>query len=73
MQNSHLSTRWAFSGYGSAVVAFVISAFFFVDVFGEYFVNTSYFFALGYWYEVTVAVVAAVAGAILALATYFRR
>ena len=73
MQNSHLSTRWAISGYGTALVAFVVSALFFVDVFGEYFVNTSYLFAIGYWYEVAIAAVTAVAGAVLALVTRWRR
>ncbi|HZY47692.1 MAG TPA: hypothetical protein VFE96_07845 [Candidatus Bathyarchaeia archaeon] len=73
METRHLRTRWAASGYGSALVAFVVSAFFFVDVFGEYFVNTSYFFALGWWYEFTIATVTAAAGAILAFVTYFRR
>jgi len=73
MQSRHLSARWAFSGYGSALAAFVVSVLFFVDVFGEYFVNTSYLFAIGWWYEFTIAAIAGVVGAILAFVTYFKR
>jgi len=73
MQTHHLSTRWTASGYGSALAAFVVSAFFLVDVLGEYFANISYFFALGWWYEFTIATVTAAAGAILAALTYIRR
>lgn len=73
MQTRHLSMRWTASGYGTALVAFVVSAFFLIDVFGEYFVNTSYFFALGYWYEFAIATIGAAAGVILAGLTYYRR
>lgn len=72
MQTHHLSTRWTASGYGSALVAFVASAIFLVDVFGEYFRNTSYFFALGWWYEFAIAIVTAAAGVFLAALTYVR-
>jgi hypothetical protein len=73
LETRHLSTRWAETGYGTALVAFVVSAFFFVDVFGEYFVNTSYVFDLALWIEATVAIVAAAAGVILAGLTYVWR
>jgi len=73
MQTRHLSMRWTARGYGTALVAFVVSAFFLIDVFGEYFVNTSYFFALGWWYEFAIATVAAAAGVILAGLTYYWR
>ena len=73
MESHHLSTRWLTTGYGTALTAFVVSALFLVDVFGEYLVNTSYLFPLAFWIEVTVATVTAAAGAILALATYRRR
>jgi len=69
----HLSTRGAELGYGSAIVAFAVSALFFVDVVGEYFLNTSYLFNLAYWYEFSTATVAAAAGVILAAYTYVRR
>ncbi len=46
------------------------SAFFFVDAFGEYFVNASYFFSVDLWIEATVSIVAAVTGAILSGLTY---
>ena len=73
METRHLSTRMTASGYGSAVAAFIVSAFFLVDVFGEYFVNTSYFFSISIWYEFTIAAVAAAAGIILAALTFRRR
>lgn len=69
----HLSTRWTEAGYGTAVVALFVSALFLVDVFGEWLVNTSYLFALGYWYEVAIASVAAAAGIILAAITFYKR
>jgi hypothetical protein len=72
MQTRHLSRRMEASGYGTALVAFVISALFLVDVFGEYLVNTSYLFAMGWWYEFTLAIVAAAAGVILAGVTFFK-
>ncbi len=53
--------------------AFVVSAFFFVDAFGEYFVNTSYFFSVDLWIETTVAIVAAAAGVLVAGLTYLKR
>lgn len=73
MQTRHLSTRWTETGYGTALAAFVVSVFFFVDAFGEYFVSTSYFFSVDLWVETTVAIVAAAAGAILACLTYIWR
>lgn len=73
MQSHHLSTRWLTTGYGSALAAIVVSALFLIDVFGEYLVNTSYLFPLAFWIEVTVATVTSAVGAILALATYWRR
>jgi hypothetical protein len=73
LETRHLSTRWAETGYGTALAAFVVSAFFFVDVFGEYFVNTSYFLSVDLWIETTVAIVAAAAGAIVAGLTYLWR
>ena len=69
----NLSTRWLATGYGSALAAFVVSVLFFVDVFGEYLVNTSYLFPIAFWIEATAAIVAAAVGAILAAATYWRR
>lgn len=74
MQTGHdLSRRGAELGYGTSLIAFVVSALFFVDVVGEYFVNTSYLFALGFWYEFAIAAVAAAAGVILAAYTFVRR
>jgi len=70
---SHMSTRWLATGYGTSLASFVISTLFFIDVFGEWFVNTSYIFPIAYWIESTVAVVAAAVGAVLAIATYWRR
>ena len=61
------------SGYGGSLVAFIVSALFLVDVFGEYFVNTSYLFPINIWYEFTIAAVAAAVGIILAALTYRRR
>lgn len=73
MERHHLGTRWLATGYGSAIVAFAVSALFLIDVFGEYMVNTSYLFPLAFWIEVTVATVTAAVGVILAVATYWRR
>ncbi len=73
MQTRRLSTRWAETGYASALAAFVVSAFFFVDAFGEYFVNTSYFFSVDLWIETSVAIVAAAAGVLVAGLTYLKR
>ena len=73
METRHLSTSWTYAGYGSSLAAFVVSAFFFLDVFGEYFVNTSYLFPLALWVETTVAIVAAVTGVILGYLTYRSR
>ena len=70
---SHMSTRWLATGYGTSLAAFVVSALFFVDVFGEWLVNTSYIFPIAYWIEVTTALVACAVGVVLAAATYWRR
>ncbi|HEX4921545.1 MAG TPA: hypothetical protein VFV92_12495 [Candidatus Bathyarchaeia archaeon] len=68
-----MSTRWLATGYGTSLAAFVVSALFFVDVFGEWLVNTSYIFPVAYWLEVTAALVACAFGVVLAAATYWRR
>ena len=73
MEISHLSRSWMAAGIVSAVFALGLASFFAVDVIGEYFVNTSYFFALGWWYEFAIATVSAAAGAIVAIVTYWRR
>lgn len=70
---SHMSTRWLATGYGTSLAAFVVSALFFVDVLGEWLVNTSYIFPVAYWIEVTAAFVAGAVGVVLAAATYWRR
>jgi len=70
---SHMSTRWLATGYGTSLASFVISALFFTDVFGEWFANTSYIFPIANWIEATVACLAAAAGAVLAIVTYWRR
>ena len=57
MGATHLSNSWAATGNGVALAAFIVSAFFFVDVFGEYFVNISHFFSLDRWIEAIVAIV----------------
>jgi hypothetical protein len=69
----HYSRAWTAAEIFSAVIAFGLAAFFAADVVGEYFANTSYFFALGWWYEFTIAIVTAAAGAVLAGLLYFRR
>ncbi len=46
LETRPLNTRWAETGYASALPAFVVSVLFFVDVLGEYFVNTSYLFSI---------------------------
>ena len=71
MEIHHLSRSWTAAGVASSLVAFAVAAFFTTDVIGEYFVNTSYFFALGWWYEFTIAIVTAAVGLAVAAYTYF--
>ncbi len=84
MQTPHLSTRWLATGYGLSLVSFAIMALFLVDVFNVtpsvaqsttlgYNSSTTYLFKIGYWYEFWIAIVALVAGIVLATATYYRR
>lgn len=73
MESHHMSTRWLATGYGTSIASFLISALFFVDVFGEWLANTSYLFPIAFWIEATVAIVAAAVGAVLAIATYWRK
>lgn len=73
MEIRHFSRAWTATEIFSAVIAFGLAVFFAADVVGEYFVNTSYFFALGWWYEFTIATATAVIGAVLAALLYFRR
>ncbi len=60
-------------GYGGALVAVVVAAFFAADVMGEYFLNTSYLFAIDYWYEATIMTAAAIVAVALAYFTYHYR
>jgi len=77
----HISMRWVAAGYGSSIISFLIMALFLVDVFNVtpseagsvalgYNANTSYLFHIGYWLEVAIALVALVAGMVLAVRTF---
>jgi hypothetical protein len=73
MQTRTLGTASTVLGYCAAGCAFILSALFLTDVFGEYFVNTSYFFALGMWYEFAIAIVAVAAFVAVVGWLYYRR
>ncbi len=84
MQSAHhLSTRWLVTGYGLSLISFAIMALFMIDALNVtpsiagsvqlgYNSNTTYLFKIGYWYEFWIAIVALVAGAVLAAVTYYR-
>jgi hypothetical protein len=74
----------AAAGYGTSIVSFVIMALFMVDVFNVipsqagsvtlgYDSNRTYLFRIGYWYEYAIAIIALVAGFVLAFYTFYKR
>jgi hypothetical protein len=72
MQTRNLTVASTAVAVCAASCSLVVSALFLSDVFGEYFLNTSYFFAMGWWFEFGFSILA-VAAFVTVVAVLYRR
>jgi hypothetical protein len=62
METRHLNKTVTATGFCASLCALCLALMFVADVSFVYFANASYYFALGFSYEFTIAAVALVAG-----------
>ncbi len=62
VETTHLNKTLTATGFCACLCAVCLAVIFTADLSFVYFANASYYFALGFWYEFTIAAAALVAG-----------